>query len=228
MSKIVIIDYGMGNLRSVQKGFEKVGWKAIISNNPKIIKNSSGFVLPGVGAFDAAVKHLNKFKLFNLIKQQIKSGQPFLGICLGYQLLFEKSEEGKLSGLGVFEGKVKKFPARGGCALGAKGKGLKIPQIGWNQVKLKILPTKVGISLRLKKAKLKMFEGIPDNSYFYFVHSYYAIPKDKSIIAGVTHYGKNYASAIEKGNIWGVQFHPEKSSRLGLKILKNFGELCLK
>jgi len=211
---IAIIDYKMGNLRSVQKGFEKMGFDAVITDNPDIINKSSGIVVPGVGAFDEAIKNLKKLKLDDEIKNQIIPGKPFLGICLGLQLLFESSEEGKLSGLGILKGKVKKL----------RGKKLKVPQIGWNQVKFPMS----NFQPALPAGRCPIFNGIPNNSFFYFVHSYYVEPKDKSIIAATTDYGTDFTSVIAKDNIFGVQFHPEKSSALGLQILKNFGELCSK
>jgi len=194
---IAIIDYGMGNLRSVSKALESVGAKVKVTNSLKDINSADGIVLPGVGAFQRAMRNLTKLGISSAILKAIKDKKPFLGICLGLQLLFTESEEhGLHKGLDIIKGKVKRF-----------GPGLKVPHMGWNQVKLKKTP---------------LFEGVPDNSYFYFVHTYCVEPEEKSVIAGITGYGKSFVSAVNKGNVWGLQFHPEKSSRLGLKILEGF------
>ncbi len=201
---ITIIDYGMGNIRSVQKAFQKVGFNAIMSNNREDIKESIGIVLPGVGAFGDAVNNLKSADIFELIKEVIKSGKPFLGICLGLQLLFETSEENPdMEGLSVFKGKVVKF----------KKEGLKIPHIGWNQIEI--------------KKESKLLSGIENNSFFYFVHSYYVVPTDKDIILTYTEYGDKFVSGVEKDNIFAIQFHPEKSQDKGLQIIKNFGDICV-
>ncbi len=197
---IAVIDYGMGNLRSVSKALESVGAETKVTNSPEDIKSAEAIVLPGVGAFCRGMENLEQLGLSPAILESIKNNKPFLGICLGLQLLFTESEEhGVSKGLGILKGSVKKFAPN-----------VKIPHMGWNQIKLNTTD---------------LFDGIPDNSYFYFDHSYYVEPKDKNTVIAVTQYGKDFVSAVNKDNIWGVQFHPEKSSDLGLKILKNFVEL---
>lgn len=196
---IVIIDYGLGNLGSVKNALNKLGVDSIISNLIKVITAGSGLILPGVGSATEGMKNLRKSGLNKVILKQIKLKKPILGICLGMQLLFFLSEEGNTECLNVIEGKVKKFNTE-----------LKVPQIGWNQVKQK--PS-------------KLFLGIKDKSYFYFVHSYYCQPKDRKIETGMTDYGINFCSAIEDKNVFGVQFHPEKSGEDGLKLLKNFTDI---
>lgn len=204
---IVIVNYRMGNLKSVVKAFEKVGAEALVSDKGRDLKQAKAIVLPGVGAFGQGMKHLKELGIFPVLKEQINKGKPFLGICLGMQLLFTYSEEhGIHKGLNIIEGKVKCFP-----------KKLKVPHMGWNQVKIR--------NLRFETQNL-ILEGIPDNSYFYFVHSYYVVPKDKSRILATTDYGVEFASVIHKDNLFGVQFHPEKSQELGLKIIRNFVKLC--
>lgn len=199
---IVIIDYGMGNLHSVGKALEKVGAKVKISSNPKDILKANKLVLPGVGAFKEAIQELKKRKLIKPIIRQIKKGKLFLGLCLGLQLLFEESEEGgKVKGLGILSGRVKKFSSR-----------LKIPHMGWNQIKK-------------KKPNCPLFKNIPEESYMYFVHSYYVAPQDKSVIAATTNYGVDFTSVVWKDNIYAFQGHPEKSQNLGIKILENFVRL---
>lgn len=208
---ISIIDYGMGNLRSVSKALESVGAKVKVTNNPKDIVSAEAIVLPGVGAFCRGMENLEQSGLSPAILESIKNNKPFLGICLGLQLLFTESEEHGISkGLDVIKGRVKKFSP-----------GVKIPHMGWNNIKSNIKNQKSKIG----NEKLKILEDIPDGSYFYFVHSYYVQPEDKDTIIATTFYGKEFVSAINKDNIWGVQFHPEKSSDLGLKILKNFVDL---
>ncbi|MBO8137181.1 MAG: imidazole glycerol phosphate synthase subunit HisH [Desulfotomaculum sp.] len=198
---IAIIDYGMGNLRSVQKGFEKVGFKAEIVNDPGKIKLYPGVVLPGVGAFADAMNNLKKMGMAEALQNYAASGRPLLGICLGLQLLFDSSTEwGKTPGLGILPGEVRRLP-----------QGLKVPHMGWNQIEI--------------KRYSPLFEGIPDGSAYYFVHSYYVDPADKEVILTTTEYGLHFASIVGRDNVFGIQFHPEKSSRLGLRILKNFGEL---
>ena len=206
---IAIIDYGMGNLRSVQKGFEKVGYDAIVTSNYKDILSAKGVVLPGVGAFKDCMRNLEEGCLVDSIYKVIEMGKPFLGICLGLQLLFTESEEfGIHKGLGIIKGKVVRFSF--------STQGLKIPHMGWNSIK------KSG----QKNQFSPMFEGIPDNSYFYFVHSYYVVPEDDNIVASKTDYGIDFVSSISKDNIFACQFHPEKSQEMGLRLLKNFGEIC--
>ena len=200
---IVIVDYGMGNLRSVQKGFERIGSKALVSRDTKDINSATKLVLPGVGAFPECMKNLTKFGLIESILDFLKSGKPFLGICLGLQLLFDESEEfGLNKGLEVIPGKVKAF---------RRDMGLKIPHMGWNQV--------------IFKKDITIFDGIDNESFFYFVHSYYVEPEQQSDTAAETSYGITFTSAIARGNIFALQFHPEKSQKNGLKILANFSRL---
>jgi len=201
---IAIIDYGMGNLRSVQKGFEKVGCDARIVQNAGEVLAAGGVVLPGVGAFANAMQNLREADLIETVLRVIGEGRPFLGICLGLQLLFEASEEfGLTPGLGVFPGVIKKLPGE-----------MKIPHMGWNEVYF----TK----------KCPLAKDIAQGSHFYFVHSYYVNTADKEIIAGKTDYGIDFTSMVAQNNVFGIQFHPEKSSTLGLRILKNFGGLVAK
>ena len=198
---IAIVDYDMGNLRSVQKGFEKVGASAAITRDPEVIASSPALVLPGVGAFGVCMEKLEGYGLIGPIKEFIASGKPFLGICLGLQLLFEESEEfGSKKGLGILKGKVLRFPAT----------GLKVPHMGWNSVEY--------------EKESRLMEGIDNGSYFYFVHSYYVEPVN-SVTLGTTGYGLTFSSAVEMDNVFATQFHPEKSQKAGLKILENFANL---
>ncbi|MDP2941443.1 MAG: imidazole glycerol phosphate synthase subunit HisH, partial [Candidatus Omnitrophota bacterium] len=196
-------DYGMGNIHSVQKALQNCGAEAIVTNQPEKIASCAKAVLPGVGAFDDAMRELEKQDLIPAIRQHLKENKPFLGICLGMQLLFEQSAEAKEArGLAVFKGAVKKFPEQ---------KQLKVPHMGWN-------------TLSKVTSECPLLRGIPDESFVYFCHSYYPEPEDKNIIASVTDYGFNFASMVCKDNIFGVQFHPEKSQTIGLQILRNFVE----
>ena len=207
---IAVIDYGMGNLRSVQKALEFVGAKVIVTHDPDLILSADSVVLPGVGAFKDCMANLNKLSLIDPIRKFIDSGKPFLGICLGLQVLFEESEEyGPVRGLGILPGKVVKFID--GSSDTRKGPQIKIPHMGWNQIKVK------------KNAPL--FEGVGDSPYFYFVHSYYVVPEDPEMVATVTHYGIEFVSGIQHKNIYAFQFHPEKSQTLGLSILERFSNL---
>lgn len=199
---ISIIDYGMGNLRSVQKAFEYLGYQVVITDEYDVINNSSHVILPGVGAFDDAMKALRKRDLIGTIKKQIKSGKPFLGICLGMQLLFDKSyENGEHEGLKIFSGDIVKFNL---------DNNLKVPHMGWNKIDVK---------------KGNIFDEDLDNQYVYFVHSYHVLKESKDIIAIKTNYGYEFTSAIAKDNVYATQFHPEKSGDIGLMMLKKFGEL---
>ncbi len=216
---IAIIDYGMGNLRSVQKGFEKVGVKAEIVRDPGAVENARGVVLPGVGAFADAMENLTRTGMDRAVIRAISGGRPFLGICLGLQLLFEASEEwGHTNGLGVFRGMVRRLPP-----------GLKVPHMGWNQLNYRPGKANGPECGALAETDLtggercRIFCNIPEGSSFYFVHSYYVDPLDKDIVAGVTEYGIEFVSAVAKNNVYAIQFHPEKSSALGLRILQNFG-----
>lgn len=200
---IAVIDYGMGNIRSVSKALEAVGAQIKITQTAEDIKNARALVLPGVGAFRDCMANLSELGILQTIKEEILNGKPYLGICLGMQILFSESEEfGLCKGLDIFKGKVVRFNLSG---------EYKIPHMGWNVVKF--------------KKKNKLLESIPDNSYFYFVHSYYVVPEDERIIAGVTDYGADFTSMIIYENIFATQFHPEKSQKTGLKLLRNFVEL---
>lgn len=196
---VYIVDYGAGNLRSVQKAFEHVGVPAVVGSDPSRIMAAPALVLPGVGAFGAAVSQLRERGLADPLLLRIEAGVPFLGVCLGLQLLFESSEEDPGAvGLGVIPGDVRALPAT-----------VKVPHIGWNQVQL------CGCS--------DLFEGVPDRSAFYFVHSYAVFPRVPRYVLGVTEYGEiSFVSAVEADNVAAVQFHPEKSSILGLRIYRNF------
>ena len=196
---IAIIDYGMSNLRSVQRGLEAVGATVCVMREPRELAGVRGIVLPGDGAFGQTMDNLTRGGWIEPLRAALARGVPFLGICLGMQLLFDTSEElGAHRGLGILRGRVKKFAAECG----------KVPQIGWNQ--LHVRPTS------------RLFAGVPDQSYVYFVHSYFCEPADAQVIAAQTDYGITYASAVEYENIWGTQFHPEKSGAPGLKMLENF------
>ena len=200
---IAIIDYGAGNIRSVSKALRHIGCDCFVTRErPEILKADSA-VLPGVGSFGDTADNLNKFGLTEAVREFIKSGKPFLGICLGLQLLFPGSDESpEAEGLGIFEGSVRKIPS---------GEGLKIPHMGWNSLNI----TKQG----------RLFNGIEGEPYVYFVHSYYLNAADKSIVAAQTRYGVTIDAAIECGNVFATQFHPEKSGETGLKILRNFAGL---
>ncbi|HBU69969.1 MAG TPA: imidazole glycerol phosphate synthase subunit HisH [Elusimicrobia bacterium] len=200
--KIAVVDYGMGNLRSVSKALEAVGADVLVSDSKQRIADCDAIVLPGVGSFKPAADYLKKKGLFNFLKKQIAGGKHFLGLCLGFQLLFDKSsEEGSHAGLEVVPGEVLRFNLK---------PPFKIPHMGWNTLSVS------------KNAAETMFSGIPASSYFYFVHSYYGIPKDKSFSGSTTAYGIKFCSSICKDNVWACQFHPEKSSKYGLKLLGNF------
>ena len=194
----------MGNLRSVQKGFERMGHEAVVTNDAKTIMDASKVVLPGVGAFPDCMRNLREYGLIDAVHRTIRSGKPFLGICLGLQLLFTESEEFGISkGLDIIKGRVIRFK-------GPEFADLKIPHMGWNSISI--------------KQQVWALQDVPDNSHVYFVHSFHVVPEDKSVIATTTPYGIEFVSSIWKDNIFAVQFHPEKSQSLGLSILKRFGE----
>lgn len=203
---IALLDYGSGNLRSVHKALLKVGGDVRLVKSPGEIGEAEAMVLPGVGAFDDCINSLRKQELLEAAKNFIKTGKPFLGICVGYQALFEKSEEFNscAAGLGVFAGKVVRFSEKD---------GLKIPQIGWNQIEI-------------VKPDCPLYRGIASGSYVYFVHSFHPQPVDASIVATRTDYGNTFASSVWRDNVFATQFHPEKSQKVGLQLLKNFVELA--
>jgi len=199
---IAIIDYGMGNLRSVQKALEKSGAQTLITQKTNDITNAQKVVLPGVGAMQPAMEKLQNLGLIDAIKEATESGKPFLGICLGLQLLFETSfEGGEVKGLGIIPGTVERFTPE-----------LKVPHMGWN-------------ALDIQASNCPIFEGIPKGTFTYFCHSYYVKPKDEKVIATKTDYGIMFTSSIWQNNVFGVQFHPEKSQETGIKILENFTRL---
>jgi glutamine amidotransferase len=207
---IAIIDYGMGNLRSVHKALEQVGAEAKIISDPEGIKKASKIILPGVGAFRDCMHNLAGRGLLEPLVAAIKGGKPFLGICLGLQLLFDESDEfGTYQGMGVLPGKVTRFPDA--IKDSEDFTPLPIPHMGWNTVEI--------------KKDTALFAGIEDGSYFYFVHSYYALPADPTDIVATTPYGIEFACAVQRANIYAVQFHPEKSQKKGLRLLQNFGKL---
>lgn len=206
---IAIVDYGMGNLRSVEKGFERFGFTVKVADNPKDLKGAEKLVLPGVGAFQDAMEGLRQRNLIEPIKGWIRSGKPFLGICLGLQLLFSKGyENGEHDGLDIIPGKVIRFDFSEDKENGK----LKIPHIGWNQIRIRNEPAPI-------------LKNVPNNAYMYFVHSYYVCPDNDGVIATETDYGVRFTSMIWYKNIFATQFHPEKSQQWGLTILKNFGDL---
>jgi imidazole glycerol-phosphate synthase subunit HisH len=202
---IALLDYGSGNLRSVHKSLLKVGADVRLVQHPDEIGDARGLVLPGVGAFDDCINALRKQELLEASRDFIRTGKPFLGICVGYQALFEKSEEFNscAAGLGVFKGSVVRFTEK---------PGLKIPQIGWNQ-------------LDIVNLDCPLYRGIASGSYVYFVHSFYPQPVDQSIVATRTDYGDSFASSVWRDNVFATQFHPEKSQKVGLQLLKNFVDL---
>ncbi|WP_044914871.1 imidazole glycerol phosphate synthase subunit HisH [Butyrivibrio sp. WCE2006] len=197
---LAIIDYDAGNIKSVENAFKYLGAETCVTREPDEILRADHVVLPGVGAFGDAMRKLEEYKLTDVIRKVADSGNPFIGICLGLQLLFDSSEESEgVAGLGILRGKIKKIPDKG---------VLKIPQIGWNSLKY--------------PNEGKLFKGIDEDSYVYFVHSYYLDADDKSIVTATTEYGTLIDASVEKDNVFACQFHPEKSSDVGMKILKNF------
>lgn len=204
--RVAIIDYGMGNLRSVQKAFEKTGCRADIATTARQVADAGAVVLPGVGAFRKCYENLDRHGLVGALAAAIRSGKPFLGICLGLQILFSASDEfGSCAGLDVIKGRVRRFPAG---MTDERGALLKIPHMGWNALEMKRQPPHV--------------RGIPNGTYFYFVHSYYVAPEDVSVTATTTGYGIEFVSSVWKDNVFACQFHPEKSQAAGLALLKNF------
>jgi glutamine amidotransferase len=211
---IGIVDYGMGNLRSVSKALETLGFPVRVSGSPQDLSRCRGIVLPGVGAFRNCMENLERQGLLPLLDDVLQDGRPFLGICLGLQLLFSESEEfGRHEGIGFFPGKVVRFPpgmAAPGFAAGSAA--LKVPHMGWNRVEFTM--------------DHPVLRGVPSGSYFYFVHSYYVRPDEPAVVACKTSYGVEFAAGVGAGNLLAVQFHPEKSQVAGLALLANFGRLC--
>lgn len=200
---IAIIDYDAGNLKSVEKALLSLGEDTVITRDPAVIKGADKAILPGVGAFGDAMQNLKNFGLVDVIKEFATSGRPFLGICLGLQLMFEHSEESPgAEGLGILKGDILRIPP---C------EGLKIPHMGWNSLKI--------------REDARLFQGIPQDTYVYFVHSYYLKAADEDIVAATTEYSTLIHASVESGNVFACQFHPEKSSAAGLQILKNFAAL---
>ena len=200
---IAMIDYDAGNIKSVEKALQKLGADVVITKNPQVILNADKVILPGVGSFGDAMNNLRKYGLDEVIHQVVENGTPFLGICLGLQLLFERSDESpEAVGLGILKGEILRIP---------DAEGLKIPHMGWN-------------SLHLQNNG-RLFKGLKEKDYVYFVHSYYLKAEDESIVKATTNYSVNIHASVEKGNVFACQFHPEKSSDVGLQILKNFVEL---
>ena len=197
---IAVVDYGAGNLRSVDLALARLGAEAVITRDPDVMAGADGLILPGVGAFGDAMERLHQYGLVDVIRSAVKKGTPLLGICLGLQLLFERSDESDgVEGLGILKGEILKIPD---CP------GLKIPHMGWNSLEI--------------KPGTRLFAGIPNGSYVYFVHSYYLKAEDTEIVAATTEYSTHIHAAVEQGNVFACQFHPEKSSEVGLQILKNF------
>jgi len=195
---VAIIDYGVGNLRSVEKAFAAVGCEAVISSDEHVLRKSERLVLPGVGAFAACIGALRERGFDRLVKERVSEGTPLLGVCVGMQLLFDESEEfGSTRGLGLIRGTVRRFNGE-----------LVVPHVGWNRI-------------RQKRAHA-LFEGVEEEAFCYFVHSFYCEPADARVVVGETEYGVRYASVVAEGNVCGVQFHPEKSQEVGLRMLKNF------
>ncbi len=200
--KIAIIDYGMGNLRNIQRGFEWVGFEATLTKSKREIDKASAIVLPGVGAFRDCMKNLERYRLIDPLIRSIEKGKPYLGICLGLQILFTESEEfGSTLGLGMIKGKVVRF---------TPDDEHKVPHMGWNTIEI------------VRRAPA--FSGIESGEFFYFVHSYYVVTEEKEWISSLTDYGKPFVSSIWKENLFATQFHPEKSQQKGLRILKNFAK----
>jgi imidazole glycerol-phosphate synthase subunit HisH len=200
---IAIVDYGLGNLKSVKSACDRLGVEAAITSEAHAILDAQGVIFPGVGAFQRAMENLGGLGLVEPLRQVAASGKPFLGICLGLQLLFaESSEHGQHEGLSIIPGKVVRFEAS----------DLKVPHMGWNQVR--------------QERPSPLFEDVPDETFFYFAHSYYAQPDDPAVAIGSTEYGVRYASAVQQGNVFATQFHPEKSGPTGLRMLGNFCGLC--
>ena len=205
MGQVAIVDYDSGNLRSVQKALESVGARATLTRDPDFIRRADAVVLPGQGAFRDCAQKLAAFGLMDVVREAIDADKPFLGICVGFQLLFEQSEEhGVTPGFGVLKGRVVRFPHD----LTLEGRRLKVPHMGWNRLK--------------KQKEVGVLENVAEGDYVYFVHSYYPEVEDKSVIATTTDYGLDFVSSVARGNLYACQFHPEKSQRVGIAILTSF------
>jgi len=203
---IAIIDYDMGNLKSVHKAFESVGHRATVTRDPKVIADASHVVLPGVGAFGDCMRNLERHGLVEPVLGALRVGKPFLGICLGFQLLFSESEEfGTHRGLGVIPGRVIRFSS------GGSETPMKVPHMGWNSIAI--------------RKRSPVLDGVPDGAFMYFVHSYYVVPDEQSVACTMTDYGRPFVSSVARDNIFACQFHPEKSQGGGLRIIRNFGGL---
>ncbi len=200
---IAIVDYDAGNLKSVEKALQHIGQETVVTREPGVLRDAEKVILPGVGSFGDAMEKLDRFCLVDVLREVILSGKPFLGICLGLQLLFEQSEESPgVEGLSVLKGKILKIPAK---------EGLKIPHMGWNSIQI--------------KENARLFAGISGEPYVYFVHSYYLKAEEEEAVAAVTEYGTAIHASVEKGNVFACQFHPEKSGDVGLQILRNFAAI---
>jgi glutamine amidotransferase len=196
---VAIIDYGVGNLRSVEKAFAATGCEAVLSSDERVLREAEKLVLPGVGAFGACMRQLTEHGFDKLVRERVQAGVPLLGVCVGMQMLFEESEEfGMTKGLGFLRGRVRRFT-----------NDLLVPQVGWNQV-------------RVRGRQHPLLSGLEESTFFYFVHSYYCDPLDEDVVLGETDYSGLYASVVGQGDVYGVQFHPEKSQTAGLRLLKNF------
>jgi len=200
MTSVAIIDYGVGNLRSVEKAFAATGCDAVVTSDREVLRHADRLVLPGVGAFGACMNAFIERGFDLLVRERVAAGTPLLGVCVGMQMLFEESEEfGTTPGLGFLRGRVRRFPG-----------ALVVPQVGWNQIR--------------QRTAHPLFKGIEDGAFFYFVHSFYCEPAESGVILGETDYGLNYTSVVAQDNICGVQFHPEKSQAEGLRLLSNFAQ----
>jgi glutamine amidotransferase len=198
-ARVAIIDYGVGNLRSVEKAFAATGCEAVLTGDERVLREAEKLVLPGVGAFGACMRQLTERGFDELVRERARAGVPLLGVCVGMQMLFEESEEfGMTEGLGLLRGRVRRFT-----------NDLLVPQVGWNQVRV--------------RREHPLLADLEESTFFYFVHSYYCDPVDEDVVLGETDYGGLYASVVGQGNVCGVQFHPEKSQAAGLRLLKNFG-----
>jgi glutamine amidotransferase len=200
---IAVLDYGIGNLRSAEKALQHLGVDAALTTDPAVARNASGVVLPGVGAFGRCMEQLRESGLEPVVHEAVEAGTPFLGICVGMQMLFDASEEAPgVKGLGIFGGEVRRLTVT----------SERLPHMGWNTLKI--------------RTGSKLFDGIDDGSWLYFVHSYAPVPADDKVTAATTDYGGTVVAAVEQGRVWATQFHPEKSAANGLRLLKNFAEVC--